>query len=220
MKEAIRCDIACVKPFLPMLISTVVVIDAIWLYAGNSFNAVAASVTMMTLLMFLSLAGYDGQSGWARFRATLPISRRSLIAGRYAVVLGFGFCAIALCVPLAIAVDSIASNAVVFEQATALFYAGVVSLAAALLLCSFVMPLVTLFGTVRGMRFFACGIGAFAAVVVVLLGRLLPPSVVSTFVESIEANLLLAVAASIVVALALYGVSCMVCTRIYCRRDL
>jgi len=82
------------------------------------------------------------------------------------------------------------------------------------------MPLVTLFGTVRGMRFFACGIGAFAAVVVVLLGRLLPPNVVSTFVESIEANLLLAVAASIVVALALYGVSCMVCTRIYCRRDL
>ena len=62
--------------------------------------------------------------------------------------------------------------------------------------CSFVMPLVTLFGTVRGMRFFACGIGAFAAVVVVLLGRLLPPSVVSTFVGSIEANLLLAVAAS------------------------
>ena len=29
MKEAIRCDIACVKPFLPMLISTVVVIDIV-----------------------------------------------------------------------------------------------------------------------------------------------------------------------------------------------
>ena len=175
---------------------------------------------MMTVLMSFSLAGYDDQSGWARFRAALPISRRKLIAGRYAVVLGFGLCAIALCVPLAIAVDSIASNAVVFEQATALFYAGVVSLAAALLLCSFVMPLVTLFGTARGMRFFACGIGAVVAVAVVLLGRLLPPSVVSTFVESIEANLLLAVIASIVVALALYGVSCMICTRIYCRRDL
>lgn len=220
MKEAIRCDIACVKPFLPMLISTVVVIDALWFFAGNSFNAVAGSVTMMTLLMSFSLAGYDGQSGWARFRATLPISRRSLIAGRYAVVLGFGLCAIALCVPLSIAVDAIAFNAVAFEQATPLLYTGVASLAIALLLCSFVMPLVIFFGTARGMRFFVCGIGAFAAVVVVLLGRLLPPSVVSTFVESIEANLLLAVAASIVVALALYGVSCMVSTRIYCRRDL
>ena len=136
MKEAIRCDIACVKPFLPVLISTVVVIDIVWLFAGNSFSLVGASVAMMTMLMSFSLAGYDDQSGWARFRAALPISRRSLIAGRYAVVLGFGFCAIALCVPLAIAVDSIASNAVVFEQATALFYAGVVSLAAALLLCS------------------------------------------------------------------------------------
>lgn len=220
MKEAIRCDIACVKPFLPMLISTVVVIDALWFFAGNSFNAVAGSVTMMTLLMSFSLAGYDDQSGWARFRATLPISRRSLIAGRYAVVLGFGLCAIALCVPLSIAVDAIAFNAVAFEQATPLLYTGVASLAIALLLCSFVMPLVIFFGTARGMRFFVCGIGAFAAVVVVLLGRLLPPSVVSTFVESIEANLLLAVAASIVVALALYGVSCMVSTRIYCRRDL
>ena len=119
MKEAIRCDIACVKPFLPMLISTVVVIDIVWLFAGNSFSLVGASVAMMTMLMSFSLAGYDDQSGWARFRAALPISRRSLIAGRYAVVLGFGFCAIALCVPLAIAVDSIASNAVVFEQATA-----------------------------------------------------------------------------------------------------
>ena len=220
MREAIRCDIACVKPFLPMLISTVVVIYAIWLFAGNSFSAVGASVAMMTVLMSFSLAGYDDQSGWARFRAALPISRRSLIAGRYAVVLGFGLCAIALCVPLAIAVDFIASNADAFEQAALLFYAGVLSLAVALLLCSFVMPLVTLFGTARGMRFFACGIGAVVAVAVVLLGRLLPSSVVSAFVESIETNLLFAVVASIVVALSLYGVSCMICTRIYCRRDL
>ncbi len=220
MKEAIRCDVACVKPFLPMLILTVAVIYAVWLFAGNLFSAVGGSVAMMTLLMSFSLAGYDDQSGWARFRAALPISRRSLIAGRYAVVLGFGLCAIVLCVPSAIAVDTIAFDAAAFEQATSLFYTGIASLAAALVLCSLVMPLVTLFGTARGMRFFACGIGAVAAVVVVLLGRLLPPSVVSAFVESIEANLLFAVVASIVVALALYGVSCMVCTRIYCRRDL
>ena len=220
MKEAIRCDIACVKPFLPMLISTVVVIYAVWLFAGNSFSAVGASVAMMTMLMSFSLAGYDDQCGWARFRASLPISRRSLIAGRYAVVLGFGLCAIALCVPLAIAVDFIASDAAAFEQATPLFYTGVASLAAALLLCSLAMPLVTLFGTARGMRFFTCGIGAVVAVAVALLGRLLPPSVVSAFVESIEANLLFAVVASIVAALSLYGVSCMICTRIYCRRDL
>lgn len=132
MKEAIRCDIACVKPFLPMLISTVVVIDIVWLFAGNSFSLVGASVAMMTMLMSFSLAGYDDQSGWARFRAALPISRRSLIAGRYAVVLGFGLCAIALWVPLSIAVDAIAFNAVVFEQATPLLYTGVASLAIAL----------------------------------------------------------------------------------------
>ena len=220
MKEAIRCDIACVKPFLPMLILTVVVIYAVWLFAGNLYSAVGGSVTMMTLLMSFSLAGYDDQYGWARFRAMLPISRQNLIAGRYAVVLGFGLCAIALCVPLAIAVDSIAFNGAAFEEATPLFYTGIASLAAALLLCSLVMPLVTLFGTARGMRHFACVTGAIAAVVVVLLDRLLPPGVVSTFVESIEANLLFAVVASIVVALVLYGVSCMVCTRIYCRRDL
>lgn len=220
MKEAIRCDIACVKPFLPMLISTVVVIDALWFFAGNSFNAVAGSVTMMTLLMSFSLAGYDGQSGWARFRATLPISRRSLIAGRYAVVLGFGLCAIALCVPLSIAVDAIAFNAVAFEQATPLLYTGVASLAIALLLCSFVMPLVIFFGMARAMRFFALYLGAAAAVVVALLKHLLPPSAVSAFVGSIEANLLLAAVVSIVVALVLYGMSCMICIRIYCGRDL
>lgn len=220
MKEAIRCDIACVKPFLPMLISSVVVIDAIWLYAGNSFNAVALSVTMMTLLMSFSLAGYDGQSGWARFRATLPISRRSLIAGRYAVVLGFGLCAIALWVPLSIAVDAIAFNAVAFEQATSLLYTGVASLAIALLLCSLVMPLTIFFGTAHAMRFFALYLGAVGAVVGALLKHLLPPSAVSAFVGSIEANLLLAAVASIVVALVLYGVSCMICIRIYCGRDL
>lgn len=220
MKEAIRCDIACVKPFLPMLISSVVVIDAIWLYAGNPFNAVALSVTMMTLLMSFSLAGYDGQSGWARFRATLPISRRSLIAGRYAVVLGFGLCAIALWVPLSIAVDAIAFNAVAFEQVTSLLYTGVASLAIALLLCSLVMPLTIFFGTAHAMRFFALCLGAAAAVVGALLKHLLPPSAVSAFVGSIEANLLLAAVGSIVVALVLYGVSCMICIRIYCGRDL
>lgn len=220
MKEAIRCDIACVKPFLPMLISSVVVIDAIWLYAGNPFNAVALSVTMMTLLMSFSLAGYDGQSGWARFRATLPISRRSLIAGRYAVVLGFGLCAIALWVPLSIAVDAIAFNAVAFEQVTSLLYTGVASLAIALLLCSLVMPLTIFFGTAHAMRFFALYLGAAAAVVGALLKHLLPPSAVSAFVGSIEANLLLAAVGSIVVALVLYGVSCMICIRIYCGRDL
>ena len=56
MKEAIRCDIACVKPFLPMLISTVVVIDIVWLFAGNSFSLVGASVAMMTMLMSFSLS--------------------------------------------------------------------------------------------------------------------------------------------------------------------
>lgn len=220
MKEAIRCDIACVKPFLPMLISTVVVIDAIWLFGGNSFNAVAGSITVMTLLMSFSLAGYDSQSGWARFRATLPISRRSLIAGRYAVVLEFGLCSIALCVPLSIAVDAIAFNAVAFEQATTLLYTGVVSLAIALLLCSFVMPLTIFFGTARAMRFVALFLGAAAAVVVTLLTHLLPPGAVSAFLGSIDANPLLAAAASIVVALVLYGVSCMICIRIYCGRDL
>ena len=220
MKEAIRCDIACVKPFLPMLISTVVVIDIVWLFAGNSFSLVGASVAMMTMLMSFSLAGYDDQSGWARFRAALPISRRSLIAGRYAVVLGFGLCAIALCVPLAIAVDAIAFNTVAFEQATPLLYTGIASLAIALLLCSFVMPLVIFFGTARAMRFFALYLGAAAAVVVTLLKRLLPPGALSAFVGSIEANLLLAAVASIVVALVLYGVSCMICIRIYCGRDL
>lgn len=69
MKEAIRCDIACVKPFLPILISTVVMIDIVWLFAGNSFSLVGASVAIMTMLMSFSLAGYDDQSGWARFRA-------------------------------------------------------------------------------------------------------------------------------------------------------
>lgn len=203
-----------------MLISSVVVIDAIWLYAGNPFNAVALSVTMMTLLMSFSLAGYDGQSGWARFRATLPISRRSLIAGRYAVVLGFGLCAIALWVPLSIAVDAIAFNAVAFEQVTSLLYTGVASLAIALLLCSLVMPLTIFFGTAHAMRFFALYLGAAAAVVGALLKHLLPPSAVSAFVGSIEANLLLAAVGSIVVALVLYGVSCMICIRIYCGRDL
>ena len=76
MKTAIICDIKTLVPFLPSIGITLVAVCAFLTLGGSGLSAVGSVAVMMVLLCMFSLAGYDDQGGWGRFRATMPFSRR------------------------------------------------------------------------------------------------------------------------------------------------
>ena len=81
MKSAMMCDLKTLVPFLPPIFITIVIVCAFLTFGGNALGAAASVAVMMVLLCMFSLAGYDDQGGWGRYRATLPFSRREIIAG-------------------------------------------------------------------------------------------------------------------------------------------
>lgn len=53
-------------------------------------SAGACAVSAMSPIMVMSsLAGFDNQNGWERYRATLPISRKDIICARYLSIIVF-----------------------------------------------------------------------------------------------------------------------------------
>ncbi len=57
--------------------------------SGMSAGACAVSAMSHIMVMKLSLAGFDNQNGWERYRATLPFSRKDIICARYLCIVVF-----------------------------------------------------------------------------------------------------------------------------------
>lgn len=85
MKAMIFSDLITSKnAFLQLLGITVFVSVFIAIGTGTLVTSVACMAAMVPFMYLFSIAAYDEQNGWERFRLTLPISRRQVAYGRYA----------------------------------------------------------------------------------------------------------------------------------------
>ena len=181
---------------------------------------------MSPIIVMNSLAGFDNQNGWERYRATLPFSRKDIIRARYLSVIVFS--AVMACAATLLSIASIplfnsagipSTGQTVFEIAIA----SAASMLISLMMVFLAQPLFFRFGHMEALRL---SVGLFALLGCGTMATLSSSNPISNWLMSIaganpDPAVLGCLCAGIaVLALALCAVSCTVSTKVYQVRDL
>ena len=173
-----------------------------------------------------SLAGYDNQNGWERYRATLPFSRKDIVCARYLCIIASSAvmaCAATLLNILALPffdhMGIPSTGQTIFEIATA----SATSMLISLMMVFLAQPIFFRFGHMEALRL---SVGLFALLGCGTMAILSSSNPISIWLMSFAgANPDPAVigclcAGIAVLAFVLFAISCTVSTKIYRARDL
>lgn len=232
MKRAFMSELAIVRTLIPSIAGVGLFIFVVLTLANASdgdsgMSAGACAVSAMSpIIVMNSLAGFDNQNGWERYRATLPFSRKDIICARYLCIIAFSAvmaCAATflniLALPLfdPMGIPSICQT--IFEIATA----SAASMLISLMMVFLAQPLFFRFGHMEALRL---SVGLFALMGCGTMAMLSSSNPISNWLMSIaganpDPAVLGGLCAGIaVLALALCAISCTVSTKVYRVRDL
>lgn len=196
---------------------------------GSWIVGITVCAVALPFSMMMSLLAADETNGWQSFRLTLPLSRRTVVVGRYASIallglLGLvcGFGAFLITCMVALAMDMAGQDgAGAFQMpagfpAAELFIVAALSLAAALVGLAIMLPFVVKMGFTRAIRY----VPVIFMVVIMMGWSALEESdltLVSSALEwlvSVPGAFAVFAGASIV-----YALSCMLSVRLYRTRE-
>lgn len=230
MKAMIFSDLITSKnSFLSLLGITIFVSAFIAIGTGTLVTAVACTAAMVPFMYLFSIAAYDEQNGWERFRLTLPISRKQVAYGRYASTFIVMVCALVVAIAEGLVIGLVAgalpAGTVDAGLTLAEFNASIiVGIAVAtqliiLIAATFTLPLIMRFGMTKGSRIvpvvLVCGLSAGAA----FFGSSVDPLALSSLVNDPNTQVL-ALAVASAITLVLYGASALLSARLYETREL
>ena len=94
MKRAFLIEAAVMAQYLRQLLPIgLIVAVAMTVGVGNVSAAASVFVMMALMLSSVSMSAYDDLDNWGAFRLALPLSRRDVVLGRYAMVIAFALAA-------------------------------------------------------------------------------------------------------------------------------
>lgn len=232
MKRAFMSELAIARTLIPSIAGVGLFIFVVLTLAnasdgdsGMSPGACAVSA-MSPIIIMNSLAGYDNQNGWERYRATLPFSRKDIICARYLCIIAFS--AVMACAAVLLNIIALpffdptgipSTGQTVFEIAIA----SAASMLISLMMVFLAQPLFFRFGHMEALRL---SVGLFALMGCGTMAMLSSSNPISNWLMSIAgANPDPAVLGGLyagiaVLALALCAISCTVSTKVYRARDL
>lgn len=232
MKRAFMSELAIVRTLIPSIAGVNLFIFVVLTLANASdgdsgMSAGACAVSAMSPIMVMnSLAGFDNQNSWERYRAALPFSRKDIICARYLSVIAFSAvmaCAATLlsivAIPLFNSAGIPSTGQTVFEIAIA----SAASMLISLMMVFLAQPLFFRFGHMEALRL---SVGLFALLGCGTMAILSSSNPISIWLMSFAgANPDPAVigclcAGIAVLAFVLFAISCTVSTKIYRARDL
>lgn len=232
MKRAFMSEFAIMRSFIPSIAGVGLFIFAVLTIANVSdgdsgMSAGAGAVSAMSPIMVMSsLAGYDNQNGWERYRATLPFTRKDIICARYLCIIVFSAimaCAAALlsviALPLFDGMGISSTGQTIFDIASTSFASMLISL----VLVFLTQPLFFRFGHMEALRL---SVGLFALLGCGTMAMLSSSNPIGNWLMSIaganpDPAVLGCLCAGIaVLALVLCALSCIVSTKVYRARDL
>lgn len=232
MKRAFMSEFAIMRSFIPSIAGVGLFIFAVLTIANMSdgdsgMSAGACAVSAMSPIMVMSsLAGYDNQNGWERYRATLPFTRKDIVCARYLCIIVFSAimaCAAALlniiALPLFDGMGISPTGQTIFEIVSASFASMLISL----VLVFLTQPLFFRFGHMEALRL---SVGLFALFGCLTMAILSSSNSISNWLMSFAgANPDHAVigclcAGMAVLAFVLFTLSVTVSTKVYQARDL
>ena len=232
MKRAFMSELAIARTLIPSIAGVGLFIFVVLTLAnasdgdsGMSAGACAASA-MSPIIIMNSLAGYDNQNGWERYRATLPFSRKDIICARYLCIIAFS--AVMACAAVLLNIIALpffdhtgipSAGQIVFETTIA----SAASMLISLMMVFLAQPLFFRFGHMEALRL---SVGLFALMGCGTMAMLSSSNPISNWLMSIaganpDPAVLGGLCAGIaVLALALCAISCTVSTKVYRARDL
>ena len=232
MKRAFVSELAIVRTLVPSIAGVGLFIFVVLTLANASdgdagMSAGACAVSAMSpIVVMTSLAGFDNQNGWERYRATLPLSRKDIICTRYLCIVAFSAIMACAAVLLNIIALPILNSAGIPSTRQAVFeiaIASVASMLISLMIVFLAQPLFFRFGHMEALRLSA---GLFALLGCLAMAALSSSNPISNWLMSIaganpDPAVLGCLCAGIaVLALVLCALSCIVSTKVYRARDL
>lgn len=232
MKRAFMSELAIARTLIPSIAGVGLFIFVVLTLANASdgdsgMSAGACAVSAMSPIIIMnSLAGYDNQNGWERYRATLPFSRKDIICARYLCIIAFS--AVMACAAVLLNIIALpffdptgmpSTGQTVFE----ITIASAASMLISLMMVFLAQPLFFRFGHMEALRL---SVGLFALMGCGTMAMLSSSNPISNWLMSIAgANpdpvVLGCLCAGIAaLALALCAISCAVSTKVYRVRDL
>lgn len=232
MKRAFMSETAIMRSFLPSIAGVGLFIFVVLTLANatdgdSGMSAGACAVSAMSPIIIMnSLAGYDNQNGWERYRATLPFSRKDIICARYLCIVVFSIVMACAAVLLNIIALPFFNSAGVTPTGQTIFeitIASAASMLISLMMVFLAQPLFFRFGHMEALRF---SVGLFALLGCLAMATLSSSNPIGNWLMSIaganpDPAVLGCLCAGIaVLALVLCALSCIVSTKVYRARDL
>ena len=232
MKRAFMSELAIVRTLVPSIAGVGLFIFVVLTLANASdgdsgMSAGVCAVSAMSPIMVMSsLAGFDNQNGWERYRATLSISRKDIICARYLSIIAFS--AVMTCAGALLSIITLpffdhtgmpSTGQFVFETTIA----SAASMLISLMMVFLAQPLFFRFGHMEALRL---SVGLFALLGCLAMATLSSSNPISNWLMSItganpDPAVLGCLCAGIAaLALALCAISCTVSTKVYRVRDL
>lgn len=173
MKAMILSDLLTIrKYFKSQALLYMVVVVAISLFIENIYMIAPFLGVMMPFSLAFTLLAYDERNNWEQFRLVLPLSRKNIIAGRYAslaivMVAGIALGLVATGIVYAVAhfVPNIADALIADFDAQGLILSAAAPVGIIFIMLSITLPLIARFGMTKAIRY----VPVFFLVIVMLV---------------------------------------------------
>lgn len=236
MLRMMKMELAVLKKYLKQITFTMlIVIVCLVAGMGSLMSVPGVAFLIVTLSVSMSASAYDDQNGWGSYRLVMPVTRREVVQGRYALNLLLAIAAAAVAAVLmtafialgsAVELPEFLANLAVWDnqQLEATLAASISCACIGLCMCSVTLPAYFKFGMTKATQYLPFIMIFLSVAPFLVLGVIGGPLLdqVKGAIELAETTggLGLIAFAALAISLAVYAASSFIAVRLYSARDL
>lgn len=236
MLRMMKMELAVLKKYLKQITFTMlIVIVCLVAGMGSLMSVPGMAFLTVTFSVSMSASAYDDQNGWGSYRLVMPVTRREVVQGRYALNLLLAIAAAAVAAVLmtafialgsAVELPEFLANLAVWDnqQLEATLAASTSCACIGLCMCSVTLPAYFKFGMTKATQYLPFIMIVLSVAPFLVLGVIGGPLLdqVKGAIELAETTggLGLIAFAALAISLAVYAASSFIAVRLYSARDL
>lgn len=236
MLRMMKMELAVLKKYLKQITFTMlIVIVCLVAGMGSLMSVPGVAFLTVTFSVSMSASAYDDQNGWGSYRLVMPVTRREVVQGRYALNLLLAIAAAAIAAVLmtafialgsAVELPEFLANLAVWDnqQLEATLAASISCACIGLCICSVTLPAYFKFGMTKATQYLPFIMIVLSVAPFLVLGVIGGPLLdqVKGAIELAETTggLGLIAFAALAISLAVYAASSFIAVRLYSARDL
>lgn len=236
MLRMMKMELAVLKKYLKQITFTMlIVIVCLVAGMGSLMSVPGVAFLTVTFSVSMSASAYDDQNGWGSYRLVMPVTRREVVQGRYALNLLLAIAAAAVAAVLmtafialgsAVELPEFLANLAVWDnqQLEATLAASTSCACIGLCMCSVTLPAYFKFGMTKATQYLPFIMIVLSVAPFLVLGVIGGPLLdqVKGAIELAETTggLGLIAFAALAISLAVYAASSFIAVRLYSARDL